>query len=68
MQCRGLTNAGIPRTRLAFAIEKLVREMEAGYICELSQRGLLMLLWIFTRLKPTVRMVHLRCLDCTLPV
>ena len=50
---------GIPRRRLTAALGKLHREFEAGYLNELSQRGLLILLWLLTRLRPCARISHL---------
>ena len=50
---------GIPRRRLTAALGKLHKEFEAGYLNELSQRGLLILLWLLTRLRPSARISHL---------
>ena len=46
--------------RLSYALEKLVPALEAGYTSCLTQRGLLQLLWLFTKLKPSIRITHLR--------
>lgn len=54
--------SGIPMTRLSYAIEKLVPALDAGYTSGLTQRGLLQLLWIITKLKPSLKISHLRAL------
>ena len=51
---------GIPRRRLTCALEKLNQEMDAGFVSEMSQKGLLILLWLFTRLRPSTKIAHLR--------
>ena len=54
---------GIPRSRLVSALEKLNAELEPGFLSNLSQRGLLILLWVLTRLRPSTRMSVLGSLD-----
>lgn len=51
---------GLPRRRLTCALEKLNHEMDAGFVSEMSQKGLLILLWLFTRLRPSTKITHLR--------
>ena len=53
---------GLPRTRLAAALEKLDPEIDAGFVASLSMRGLLILLWMFTRIRPATKVCHLRFL------
>ena len=56
---------GIPRARLVSALEKLNAELEPGFLSNLTQRGLLILLWVLTRLRPSTRVsvLGLRSLD-----
>ena len=56
---------GLPRVRLLAALEKLDGEMDAGFLSNLSQKGLLILLWIYTRMRPATKMVFLRALLAT---
>ena len=53
---------GLPRTRIAAALEKLDPEIDAGFVASLSMRGLLILLWMFTRIRPATKVCHLRFL------
>eukprot|EP00435_Cladocopium_sp_Y103_P039525 s3256_g10.t1 len=48
-----LPNEGLPYSRLSYLLEKLVPVLEAGYTSCLTQRGLLQLLRLFTKLKPS---------------
>ena len=50
---------GIGRKRLTNAISILEPSLDAGYLSELTQKGLLQILWLMTRLKPTIRIAHL---------
>ena len=53
---------GLPRSRLSAALEKLDSEIDAGFVASLSMKGLLILLWMFTRIRPATKVTHLRCL------
>lgn len=53
---------GLPRRRMTSALEKLDKELDAGYLAELSIKGLLILLWVYTRLRPATKIAHLRIL------
>lgn len=53
---------GLPRRRLTVALERLNGELDAGFVSELSQKGLLILLWMLTRLRPSTKVTHLRAL------
>ena len=52
----------LPRIRLVAALEKLDPEVDAGYVANLSQKGVVILLWLYTRLRPATKMGHLRAL------
>ena len=52
----------LPRNRLVNSLERLDGELDAGYLSLLSQRGLLMLLWMYTHLRPGARISTLGCL------
>ena len=53
---------GLPRRRLTVALERLNAEVDAGFLSEVSQKGLLILLRLFTRLRPSTKITHLRAL------
>ena len=50
---------GICRRRLTLALREMIPSLDAGYLSELTQKGLLQMLWLLTRLKPSVRISHL---------
>ena len=55
-------------SRLSFALEKLVPSLDVGYTSGLSLRGLLQLLWMMTKLKPSLKISHLRALSLNQPM
>ena len=56
--CTYLKN--VPRNRLSDCLERLDPALEATYTAELSSNGLLALLWVWTRMKPCVKVSDLR--------
>ena len=56
--CTYLKN--VPRNRLSDCLERMDKTLEATYTAELSTNGLLALLWIWTRMKPSVKVSDLR--------
>ena len=56
--CTYLKN--VPRNRLSDCLERLDPALEATYTAELSTNGLLALLWVWTRMKPCVKVSDLR--------
>ena len=59
--CTYLKN--VPRNRLSDCLERLDPSLEATYTAELTSNGLLALLWVWTRMKPCVKVSDLRHLD-----
>lgn len=49
----------LPRNRISECLEKLSSTMEASYTAELSSAGLLTILWLYTRVKPSVKVTDL---------
>ena len=56
--CTYLKN--VPRNRLSDCLERLDPSLEATYTAELTSNGLLALLWVWTRMKPCVKVSDLR--------
>ena len=56
----------LPRVRLASLVTHIYPEFDSGYTSDLSQAGILQLLWLLTRIKPAVKMSELRGLDSEL--
>lgn len=58
---RGTTVRGMPRCRLVACVVQLglSSDIDAGYLSELSQFGLSMMLWIFTRIRPATKISNL---------
>ena len=56
----------LPRVRLASLVTHVYSEFDSGYTSDLSQAGILQLLWLLTRIKPAVKMSELRSLDSKL--
>ena len=52
-----------PRNRLADCLQGLCEKLDAAYLAETTGPGLLACLWLFTRIKPCVRVSDLRSLD-----
>ena len=52
----------VPRNRLSETLECVSHPLDAPYTSELSMEGLLILLWLFCRIKPTVKISDLRVL------
>ena len=50
----------IPRNRLSEVLESLSPSLDSTWCAELSMEGLLALLWLYTRLKPNLRISDLR--------
>ena len=55
--CTYLKN--VPRNRLSDCLERMDASLEATYTAELSSNGLLALLWVWTRMKPGVKVSDL---------
>ena len=53
----------LPRARLSEGLELIHASLDTTFLAECSQGGLLCLLWLFTRLKPGLRVSDLRTLD-----
>ena len=49
----------LPRNRISECLEKISPGLEASYTAELSQSGLLCILWLYTRVKPSVKVTDL---------
>ena len=64
---RGMSIRGMPRCRLVAAVValKLSSDIDPGYLSELSQNGLAMMLWIFTRIRPATKTANLSLLAAT---
>ena len=56
-----LKNLG--RNRLSDCLERMHGQLDATYTAELSRNGLLVLLWVFTRIKPSIKISDLRYLE-----
>ena len=54
----------IGRNRLSDLVERLHPTLDATYTAECSRNGLLCLIWVFTRVKPNVKISDLRKLAC----
>ena len=52
----------VPRNRLSETLECVSPQLDATYTSELSMEGLLILLWLFCRIKANVRISDLRVL------
>ena len=52
----------LPRNRLSETLECVSPQLEAAYTAELSIDGMLILLWLYCRIKPTVKISDLRVL------
>ena len=50
----------LPRLRLSECLENISAHLESGFTAECSAHGLLCLLWVYTRIKPQVRIADLR--------
>ena len=54
----------LPRNRLSETLEAVAPMLDSTFTSELSLNGLLMLLWLFCRVKPAVKISDLRDLVC----
>ena len=52
----------IGRNRLSDCLERMHKQLDATYTAERSRNGLLVLIWVFTRVKPNVKISDLRVL------
>lgn len=55
-----------PRPRLGECLEQICAALESGFTAECTQQGLLALLWLYTRVKPSVKFTDLRQLGWSL--
>ena len=49
----------VPRTRLSECLTQISGKLESGFTAECTQMGLLALLWLYTRIKPSVKITDL---------
>jgi hypothetical protein len=49
----------LPRSRLSQCLEAISSHLESGFTAECTAHGLLCLLWLYTRIKPSVRLANI---------
>ena len=49
----------VPRIRLSECLTQISGKLESGFTAECTQMGLLALLWLYTRIKPSVKITDL---------